>query len=213
MMPMSVAVIYAVDSIPTSIAATYAEECIRILERAGLRVDRFAALTATRIFHLANALKRYEGVMYFGHGTRDKLLGQLPFGALVPLLTKWDSLRARVLYAVACLAGQELMPALVRKGLRAGIANVNYTIVAVPAPERDYFRDFLDVFVEPVRVLARGGTAGEAHRAMHRKVAYYRRLYLEHMREWPNADFYVYALDMNSGFRLFGDPSATITRW
>jgi len=205
-----VVVTYALDSAPTAIVATIADHAAEIL-RKHHDVDVLAIISATRIpFFIAHMLKKYDGIFYFGHGDTDRLYGQLPFGLISPLMIKTDNIKTKIIYAVACLAGKEFAPSIISRGTRAIIANTNYTFVAVPSKERNYFKDFLDIFTTPVKVLANGGTASEAYHALMGKINNYKNLYQANLRVWPNADYYLWALEMNSGFKLFGDPDARL---
>ena len=73
------------------------------------------------------ALQWYEAVYFSGHGTEDGACAD--FGAEISALCySWDTniennYRARVVVLSACYAGKLLMPALVRNGVKCGIAS------------------------------------------------------------------------------------------
>lgn len=207
-----VAIIYSIDGAPTAIAANIARHAIDILQHKGIPLSEFSVLGATRLpFYFSLLFRKYNAIFYFGHGWKNELMGQLPFGYIAPLIRVGDKVKTNITYAVACLAGQELGPWLAKnKIVKASIMNTNYTYMALPSTEHDYLSDFVDIFTSPIRLLADGKTASQAYKELIRKIQYYMDLYKKNLRRWSEADFYLYALEQNHDFKLFGDPDATI---
>lgn len=208
-----VLIIYTLDSIPTTVSAEAARVVHEILNKK-CEVHELAVINANNLaLRFVTFFNKYDAIFYFGHGAKDKLHGQLPFGLIRAMITTHDLfIRTRIMYAVACLSAQILGPVLVQHGVvKAYSGNDYYTFIAYPSHEHNYMADFIDCFAEFARVLVDGGTVGEAQLKMIRKMESYIRLYRNMINEWPNADFYLYAMKMNrEGWRLIGDPHATL---
>jgi len=217
-MKPKVLIIYSLDSPPTVVTA----ETARIVQEILNKKCDVHVLDPVKANNLAlrfvSFLKEFDGIFYFGHGSRDKLHGQLwlgpiPVGVIRAMLTVEDRfICTKIFYAVACLSAQILGDVFTKFGnARAYCGNQYYTFIAYPSSEHNYAKDFIDSFVEFVRVLADGGTVGEAYHSMRRKMYEYIQLYRNMLDEWPNADFYLWAMKMNyEGFVLLGDKNITL---
>jgi len=210
-----VLVVASMDSpptVPTYLAATEAEG---VLAEGGHEVDRLYVWAATRPFFEWRGLSSgpYDGVFYFGHGLEDALVGQLPLGLWLLMcdLANAHLLRGSVVVTVACLSGLELGPTVVGLGARAYTGSRHYMYVGFPMEEHDYSRDFMDTWLELVRVLAEGSTIGDAYEAYLSKCDYYVGLYAGMLDSWPNADAFLAFMRFNRDYySLYGDPRARL---
>jgi len=158
---MKVLVIYSEDSSPTRITARAARECIRIFKHAGhdAKLVKVYALAKNYaiglIFRSLFKIHKHDIICYFGHGSPDKLWGQLPIALLSPILTlKWaDLVEGKIVYTVACLSARELGPAT---RARAYFGSTYYMFVGYPYKGYPYDRDFIDTFLVIPKALASG---------------------------------------------------------
>lgn len=204
-----VLIIYSLDTAPTVVSAEFARHAYEVL-RNSFDVSVFGPLTANNYaLRFAWFFRKFDAIFYYGHGTKDALLGQLPFGAIRAMIAKYDKfIRTKLIFAVACLSAKELGPEFVRsKNTSAYVGSKYYVLVAFPDNQHNYMADFIDAFTEFPRGIAQGLSVKAAFLQMKRKMARYIQLYNTKRREWYNADFYAWAMKMNyDGFVLLGDP-------
>jgi len=215
---IKVALIAPLDSWPTRVTFAFIRRVKCYLEgklSKDAQIDEFPVLAANRIaWWLSKAFNSgYDLVVYAGHGLPDKLIGQLiyPITIWIPMQDIWLKPKTKIFYAVACLTGRRLGPTLVKYRTRSYVGNIDYTFVAYKKPERNYMEDFIDTWMEFVRALVAGKTAGRAFEAFKDRMRYYIRLYQLNAHRWPYARWYAYTLSRNlNGFRLYGDPDVTL---
>jgi len=140
-----ITIIAPLDSSPTTVTYEAGKRIYEILGRSEdvrLLPHAFATHFSWR---LAEILRRSEFVIYLGHGEKNALLGQLPWGLIRALLTEKDERLAdeRKFINVACysLWVGRLVPHEWWTGSRT------FMTVGFPSLDHDYSEDFIDTFV------------------------------------------------------------------
>jgi len=201
---LNILVAYSIDSIPTTVTAYAGDKLATILEEKGHNVTKLSGLMTNRLaFQLQMALKRADMICYLGHGTKDKLIGQLPMGLLVPMvsLANRGLLVASVVHTVACLSGAVLG----RRSLaRAYYGSTDYMFVAYPDAEHNWLEDFTDTWLTIPLFLSEGSTDYiKALNLYKEKCTKYIKEYEKHP-EWHNGDAYIHFLQRNrDGYTVY----------
>jgi len=197
---MRVLVVYSTDSTPTAISTAGAEVLITQLKLKGVDVNSLNLFGATRLpFMLRLGLNRYDMICYFGHGTTDSLVGQLPIGLLQRLVDLSNKLVLddKVVFTVACLS-MTLLGRMIR-GVYYG--STNYMYIAYPDFDHNYANDFIDTWVQiPLYLVDNWKDWYSALDAYKDKCSSYISLYESKKREWGNADAFSYCMRMNRDF-------------
>jgi len=197
---MKVLVVYSTDSAPTGVTTIGAETLIETLLRKGVKVDALNLFGATRIpFMLRLLYNKYDMLCYFGHGTSDSLVGQLPVGLLQRLVDLGNKglLDNKVVYTVACLSMRKLGKAV--RGVYYG--SEYYMFVGYPDQDHNYTKDFVDTWLQiPVYLVDHWGNWEKALELYKRKCSEYLKLYEKNLKVWGNADAYSYCMKMNRDY-------------
>ena len=191
----------------TTISAEGALRLANWARRRGLRVATLFGVNANLLaLHLTLWVHHSPVVVSFwGHGSpgalHDGLLG-------FPLIHEGNvrALRgSRLLYAMACSSGRRLGPRAAREGV-AFIGSVEPLYAFFPEAEHNYAEDWFDMMLAiPLHVLERYlsrreidiATLSGALDAYREKCDAYLALYEEHEGDWPNVDWYIFALKSN----------------
>jgi len=209
-----VAVIYPLDSSPTTVTYVFAKKALGLLDKYKnkLIIDEFPVVNANRLSWIFSKAfnSGYDFVIYAGHGLKDKIIGQayifgLPIGLIWPMSDTSLAPKVKIFFAVACLTGRVLARDYVRKRTLAYVGNVDYTFIAYPKPEHNYMLDFIDTWITFVDYILKGYTVSRALMRFRERMLYYINLYDEYSERWDYAKFYMELMKRNlNGFRLFG---------
>ena len=208
---MKALVLYALDSLPTTITALGAERIADALAAKGVDVFRFDVWKCAQpLFNLQNWMNKPDLIVYLGHGANDRLHGQLPLGFILPLVDVLtaDMLRDTITVTYACDSGRVLGP---KAPSRAYFGAVEPYYVALTYPDHDFMADFFETWKIIPLALAEGKTAGEALELYKSKCTGYINLYSRHMYDWQGAEEFKRFLTQNrDSFRVFGDAGAKL---
>lgn len=197
---MKALVVYSTDSAPTTVTTAGAEALINMLLRKGVTVNTLNLFSATRLpFSLRLKMENYDMICYYGHGTSDSLVGQLPIGLFQRLvdLSNKGLLDGKVVYTVACLSMRKL-GRLVR-GIYYG--SIYYMFVAYPDKDRNYTNDFIDTWLQiPVYLVDHWGDWEGALQQYRKRCTMYIKIYEQNLKKWSNADAYIYCLKNNRDY-------------
>lgn len=194
---MRVLVVYPLDSMPTTATAYAGDKISNMFEEKGHQVTRLNALLASKFpFDLQLNLKKADFIAYLGHGGKDRLYGQLPFGVYMPLVSLTDKgkLVASVVFTIACLSGMQLGNS---KPSRAYYGSLDYMYVAFPDAEHNWLEDFAETWKIIPEYFADGGD--DYYKALElykQKCTEYINEYKKHP-EWKNGEVYADLLVRN----------------
>jgi len=157
-------------------------------------------------------------VVYAGHAFEDRWVGQnvafsyVADNVLASLVNVQDAgmLKDTIVCALpACLNGQKLAPAAVKKGCRAFFASTTYMHAGFPEVDHNYMDDFHEHWATVPVALLSGKTTGEAFEHYQN----YGRNLMKQYKEssWDGADTYAKFIRKNiEYFKLFGDKNARL---
>jgi hypothetical protein len=149
---------------------------------------------------------------YYGHGTKDSLIGEFIFLPMVSTLNV-DRLRDKIVFTMACNSGKELGRLAVEKGAKCYLGAVTEMYAAFPASDRNYLDDWIYLqTIIPIGLL-NGDTAGEAYNKYVSESLRYAKIYEDGYSNHtlPNGDYYAYTTRSNAdNYILLGDPTVKI---
>lgn len=151
-----------------------------------------------------------EFLFYGGHGSEEAICGE---DLLCRTITEEDApkLRDKIIVAnPSCFTAAKLGRSVIQAGGKAYLGSTTPMYAAWKEFDHDYNSDWQDYTLTLYRSLLTK-TAGEALEDYRRRCRYYKDLYAVHLRDWPNAEWYLYTVKMNSEyFTLLGDPNARL---
>lgn len=157
-------------------------------------------------------------IIYMGHGFPDSWVGFEPLALRHPRLrmvrkdVNDDLFKDCIVHTIACYSIRELGPSMVSKGAKAYFGSSVPMLVGDFERDRDYIKDFVDIFTIIPKLLARGYSCGDAYNEYIARCSYYITHYKNHP-ELVNVAFYTDAMLKNRDmYKLLGDQSARYNR-
>jgi len=200
-----------VEDSASKVAYKFAVIASEYLKYKNFEVKELFNLFSTRDFLFFSLLKPANLFLYAGHGEEDKMVGFYFFRNLIDLGNVFW-LKGRIVYSVSCLTAKKLGKEAVEKGTKAFLGYRDYVYVGFVHKDHNYMDDFIDTWLEPLKVIANNGTAKEAYNAYIQKCNYYIDLYQENLKKWENADWYLHAMKHNrDSFVLLGNENVRLS--
>ena len=199
-----------IADIPTTISADAALRLQNFILQAGCQLTTLFGLQAERILMWTATRRRFDFIIYFGHGAPAKWYGS---NLLFPMLTKGEAhwVRGAICYTMSCSSGAELGPLMVKKGARAFIGNTAPMYAAFPEVEHNYLADFVAAWQVEPKALLQGTNVQQAYILGLQRWDSLIRIYRSNINTWNNADWYLEAAMQNRMFHiLLGDKNARL---
>lgn len=173
-------------------------------------IDYLPGPLANRLHYwLYTKAKKYDLVIYYGHGTADRLIGTDAFISVVNKKNIWRAKNA-AFSTMACYSAKDLGEFAVGNGTRAYIGTVVPYYAAFKEKERNYLQDWCDYSTIKEKMLLEGSTFTEALKAFKERCTYYMKIY-EQKLNYRNYDWYYMAVKSNrDNTVLIGNQYATI---
>lgn len=170
-----------------------------------LDVDFLWGIAANRLlFNLKTSLKKYDGVIYYGHGKENKLHGTHIFWSIINP-TNIGKLKGAGISTMACLSLKELGKAAMEKGVSAYIGSDEVYYAAFPEKERNYLTDWVDYTTVKDKAILDGKTFGEAIALFQKRATKYLNIYKQNIG-YRNYDWYAESIEWNiQHTKLIGD--------
>lgn len=203
---------------PSLMSFQYAGELLQWVSGTGVNViDMPKGMANQAVFYGNINRVRLESdspplVCYYGHGVKDKLLGDVNITG-IPILgehlamikdgwnTEW--LKNAIVYAFACDTALQLGESAVKEGALAYFGNLSPTHVGFKEEENDYSVDFTVIANTIPKAIINGFSMHQAMKAFRDTCKYYIMQYRA-KDNWPHADYYEYAIkSLYDNYRLF----------
>ncbi|MCP4762576.1 MAG: hypothetical protein GY870_12420 [archaeon] len=175
-----------------------------------LDIDFLWSVGANRaMFNLKTSLKKYDGVIYYGHGKETKLHGAHMFWSIINS-KNIEQLKGASISTMACLSARELGHIAIEKGVKAYIGTEEVYYAAFPEKERNYLKDWIDYTIIKDKALLDGKTFGEAYDLFQKRATQYLNIYKSNFN-YRNYDWYYESTLHNlKHTKLIGDKHAKL---
>lgn len=185
-----------------------------ILEYAGkypdIDMDLMWWLGANRLsFNWKVSIKKYDLIIYYGHGKTYKLYGNHIFLSMINM-GNIHRIGGTPMDTMACLSAKGLGFEAVKRGSKAYIGTIKPYYAAFPEIERDYLEDWIDYTTIKTKRLIDGATFGEAYNAFIKKCEYYLDIYEIHLDEYNYSWYYKTLKENMKNTILIGDKNTRI---
>lgn len=200
--------------IPTITSNLLAYDLLAYLGRDNIKdkfdVDLLWGLGANRLsFDFYTKFKKYDLVMYVGHGTKNNLKGEHLFGSIINK-NNISRLKDSIVLTMACSSAAELGRVAIQKGVKAYIGGEDLIYASYPEKERNYLDDWRDEYGTYFKEVIDGKNVYEAYRDFQRKMTHYIKIY-DMEGEYRNFDWYKESALHNQKITiLLGDPNAKL---
>lgn len=170
-----------------------------------LDIDFLWGIGANRLsFNIKTSLKKYDGIIYYGHGKESKLHGAHLFWSIISP-SNINKLKGAGISTMACLSLKELGKIAIQKGVKAYIGSDEVYYAAFPEKERNYLKDWIDYTTVKDKALLDGKTFGEAYALFQKRATKYLNIYKSKLN-YRNYDWYYDATLHNiQHTKLIGD--------
>ena len=173
-----------------------------------LDIDFLWGLGANRtFFNFKTSLKKYDGIIYYGHGKENKLHGTHLFWSIINP-KNIEKLRGATVSTMACLSARELGKIAIEKGVKAYIGTEEIYYAAFPEKERNYLKDWVDYTTIKEKALLDGKTFGEAYELFQKRASKYLNIYKSNFNKRNYDWYYESTLHNLQHTKLIGDNSA-----
>ena len=171
-----------------------------------LDIDYLWGLGANRtFFNLKTALKKYCGVIYYGHGEKNRLIGINMFRSIINKKNIYR-LKGTGISTMACLTLKELGIEAIKKGVSTYLGTEEVYYAAFPEKERNYLADWVDYTTVKDKALLDGKTFGEAVEIFKKRANKYLSIYKQNIG-YRNYDWYAKSVEHNIKYtKVIGDP-------
>ncbi len=173
-----------------------------------LDIDYMWGIVANRTwFNIKTRFKDYDGVIYYGHGEKNRLIG---INSFLSIINKKNihKLKGAAMSTMACLSLKELGVAAIEKGVKAYIGSDENYMAAFPEKERNYLRDWIDYTTVKDKALLDGKTFGFAYDLFIKRATTYLNIYKTKLN-YRNYEWYANSLEHNiEHTKLIGDKDA-----
>lgn len=175
-----------------------------------LDVDVLHGIAANRIaFNLYTRAKKYDVIMYFGHGEQKRLMGNHVIWSMINEKNIKNA-RDSIFLTMACYSGKELGKIAIEKGVRAYIGAIDIIHANFPEKERNYLTDWRNQYTCYFKAVLDGKSVGEAFSIFQQEISRYIKIY-EKKKGYRNYDWYLNSARHNlSVMKLWGDKNAKI---
>lgn len=172
-----------------------------------LDIDYLVGGLANRFFlGLMTARKKYDLVIYYGHGNPDNLKGVHILRSMIDKVNI-KYLKGMTMSTMACYSGSELAKEAIKQGIVSYIGTVTPYYAAFPEKERNFLKDWVDYTTIKDKLLLRRKSFREAFRGFQDRGQYYINLYAK-KKHYRNYDWYLNAVKSNlKNTKLFGNPN------
>ena len=175
-----------------------------------LDIDYLWSIMANRfVFNWKTTLKKYSGVIYYGHGEKNRLIGINQFASIINK-KNIHRLKGAGVSTMACLSLKELGVTAIEKGVKAYLGTEELYYAAFPEKERNYLRDWIDYTTVKDKALLDGKTFGEAYNLFVKRATKYLNIYKINLNK-RNYDWYYKSTLHNIKYtKLIGDKDAKL---
>lgn len=154
-----------------------------------LDIDFLWGIGANRLsFNFKTAFKKYDIVIYYGHGKYSKLHGTHMFWSLLNA-SNIGKLKGVGVSTMACESARELGEEAIKQGVSAYIGSDEVYYAAFPERERNYLSDWIDYTTVKDKALLDGKTFGEAYDLFKKRATQYLNIYKRNI-DYMNYDWY-----------------------
>ena len=170
-----------------------------------LDIDFLWSIGANRAaFNIKTSLKKYTGVIYYGHGKENKLHGIHMFWSIINP-TNIGKLKGAGISTMACLSLKELGISAIEQGVSAYIGSEEVYYAAFPEKERNYLKDWINYTTVKDKALLDGKTFGEAYALFQKRGTEYLNIYKSNLHYRNNDWYYEATLHNLQHTKLLGD--------
>ena len=205
---MKVLIVRTADSPPTFITSFFGAKIANFLRNEGFEVTEIVDWIRSSKLGWWWA-KKYDLILYLGHGETDKLLGNIYLGLVLPFLdmTNIPITRNKIIITYACLSAKKLGKYAVKYS-KAYTGSDYFMYVAFPE-EIDYASFFYEPFQAMIRDFINGKTIGESVET-YKSIAMRNALRIQSFSS-PEAQVYANYLMLNAKhYQVLGDASLSL---
>lgn len=208
---MKILLIAPLVDIPTIVSNLAVFEILGYADtKPDIDIDYLPGIMANRLMYILHTtFKKYDLIIYYGHGERDRLMGNHIYWSIInkknvkkTRLTPFDTM--------ACHSAMELGTFAVEQGAKAYIGTIDLYYAAFPEKEHNFLRDWIDYTTIKTKALLDGATFGEAYNLFRKRAISYLTLYKKSLG-YKNYDWYAKTLAHNINKTiLLGDKDARL---
>lgn len=197
--------------LPTATSTLAVYDLIKyLLNKPQFDIDLLWGIGAKRPFYnLRVKEKKYDMIIYLGHGEKDRLMGNNLFFSLINPRNV-GKLKGSIIATMACFSSEVLGRVAIQKGVRAYIGCKKEYMAFFPEIEHDFLDDWRIITESYFKALLDGRTAMAAFSEFQLMGKQYLQMYREHYHEghyW----WYFRALKHNlQNTELLGNPEAKL---
>ena len=173
-------------------------------------IDYLPGIMANRfMYNLYTTFKKYDLIIYYGHGEKDRLMGNHFYWSII---NKKNVRRTNPASfdTMACHSAAGLGMLTVKQGTKAYIGTTDLYYAAFPEKEYNFLRSWIDYTTIKTKALLDGKTFGEAYKAFLDTINKYITLYEQNIG-YKNYDWYLEKTIWNRDHTiLLGDPDTKI---
>ena len=159
-------------------------------------IDYLTGIIANKLFYnLKVWKKKYDLILYYGHGYSDKLMGNHIYISLINTKNIYK-LKGTGISSMACFSADRLGKVAINEGVKAYIGTITPYWAAFPENYRNFTKDWIDYTTIKDKMLLTGHSFGEAINAFKNRAAYYLNIY-EKYKDYESYNWYIDSIKSN----------------